>query len=93
MTGVQTCALPIYNAQGVIDAINSSSWGTHIRGGGSVGFGASMPTPTPTTTSGSNNVVINVSIQNASDDEAIRFAKKVKKYLDNGSSIATMGSN
>lgn len=81
------------NTQGVIDAINSSKWGTHIRGGGSVGFGASMPAQQPTTTGTSNNVVINVSLQNASDDEAIRLAKKVKKYLDNNSSIAMMGSN
>ena len=81
------------NTQGVIDAINSSKWGTHIKGGGSVGFGASMPAQQPITTGSSNNVVINVSVQNASDDEALRFAKKVKKYLDNGSSIAMMGSN
>lgn len=81
------------NTQGVIDAINSSKWGTHIKGGGNVGFGASMPAQQPTTTGTSNNVVINVSLQNASDDEAIRLAKKVKKYLDNNSSIAMMGSN
>ena len=52
-----------------------------------------MPAQQPITTGSSNNVVINVSVQNASDDEALRFAKKVKKYLDNGSSIAMMGSN
>lgn len=79
------------NPQAVFDAVNKSKWGTHIKGGGNVGFGASMPTTAAT--NNSNIVNISVNVQNASDEEAIRFAKKVKKYLDNDISIATMGSN
>lgn len=81
------------DTQGVIDAVNSSKWGTHIKGGGAVGFGASIPTTTTTTTGSTNNVNITVNVQNASDEEAIRFAKKVKKYLDNNASVSLMGSN
>ena len=79
---------------GVLAAVNHSKWGTHIPGygGGSSGFGASIPTEGRVPSS-SNNVVINVSIQSASDDEALKFAKKVEKYLTNKNSIHMMGSN
>ena len=81
------------DAQAVISAVNQSKWGTHIgKGGGTSGFGASIPN-LGTQQSSANNVVINVSIQNASDDEAVRFAKKVQKYLENNKSISLMGSN
>ena len=80
---------------GVLAAVNHSKWGTHIPGygGGQSGFGASIPAEGRVTSNSGNNVVINLSVQNASDDEAIRFAKKVEKYLTNKGSIATMGRN
>jgi murein DD-endopeptidase MepM/ murein hydrolase activator NlpD len=80
---------------GVLSAVNHSKWGTHIPGygGGQSGFGASIPAEGRVTSTSGNNVVINLSVQNASDDEAIRFAKKVEKYLTNKGSIATMGRN
>jgi murein DD-endopeptidase MepM/ murein hydrolase activator NlpD len=80
---------------GVLSAVNHSKWGTHIPGygGGQSGFGASIPAEGRITSSANNNVTINVSIQNASDDEALRFAKKVEKYLTNKESIALMGRN
>ena len=77
----------------VLSAVNHSKWGTKIPGygGGQSGFGASIPKTVATESS--NTVVINVSIKEGSDAEAIAFAKKVKSYLDNRSSISLMGSN
>jgi murein DD-endopeptidase MepM/ murein hydrolase activator NlpD len=91
------------STQDVLTAVNNSAWGTHI-GGGTPGFGASVPAPAtkasvvaqgPTTTSGSsggNNITINVTVAQASDEEAIRLAKKVKSYLDDKNSISIAGS-
>lgn len=86
----------------VIKAVNASAWGSHI-GGGSSGYGAAVPVTTassvmsqgPTTTgamSGGNNITINVTVAQASDEEAIRLAKKVKSYLDDRNSISIAGS-
>jgi len=63
---------------GVLAAVNHSKWGTKIPGygGGQSGFGAPIPADSRVTSNSGNNVVINLSVQNASDDEAIRFAKK-----------------
>jgi hypothetical protein len=80
---------------GVLAAVNHSKWGTHIPGygGGQHGFGAPIPTEGKPSSGTNNNVVINVQIQNATDDEAMKFAKKVEKYLTNKSSISMIGRN
>ena len=75
----------------VIADVNNSSWGTNIHGGGNPGYGSGI-----TSSSGGggsiNNVSINVTVANASDSEAQLFAKKVKEYLANDSSVLAMGS-
>jgi murein DD-endopeptidase MepM/ murein hydrolase activator NlpD len=76
----------------VVSDINHSSWGTHIKGGGTPGAG--------TTISGGssgggtiNNVSINLSIAHASDSEAHLFAKKVKEILANDHNVLAIGSS
>ena len=63
-----------------------------ISGGGDVGYGASMPT---TLESGSGNKTVNVTIKfdQATDQNAIRFAKKVKEYLDHDTEISMIGGS
>jgi hypothetical protein len=39
-----------------------------------------------------NNVTINVHVQQASEEEAMRLAKRVKQYLKDGDRVAMMGS-
>lgn len=87
----------------VLGAINNSSWRTGqaggagaystfgSKGGGTSGFGASIPTQSGAQTI-NNNVSITVQVQHASDEEALRFAKKVKKYIDQDSALKVMGS-
>lgn len=88
----------------IFDAIKASAWmqgekgrspyqfnyDRGPKGGGRTGFGASVSTSTPNTVN--NNVSITVQVQNASDDEAMRFAKTVKRYLENDMSLKTMGN-
>jgi murein DD-endopeptidase MepM/ murein hydrolase activator NlpD len=76
---------------GVLGAVNHSAWGTKIPGygGGNSGFGASITAPQQ---SGSTNVQITVNIAQASQDEAVKFAKKVQSILEENNSISTMGS-
>jgi len=76
---------------GVLGAVNHSAWGTHIPGygGGSSGFGASITTPQQ---GGTTNVQISVNIAQASQDEAIKFAKKVQSIIEENNSISMMGS-
>jgi hypothetical protein len=69
------------NTAAVLSAVNASPWGTNIKG-----YPASNP-------SGSGQTVnITLTIDKASDAEAIAFAKKVKTILQNDKSLATMGS-
>lgn len=88
----------------IFDAIRSSSWVSDKnkspyqfnysrgpQGGGSSGFGASMPN-TSQSSGTTNNVTINLQVQQASDEEAIRFAKTVKRYLEQDNSMIIMGS-
>jgi murein DD-endopeptidase MepM/ murein hydrolase activator NlpD len=76
---------------GVLGAVNHSAWGTKIPGygGGNSGFGASM---TSSGQSGSTNVQITVNIAQASQDEAIKFAKKVQSIIEENNSISMMGT-
>ena len=71
----------------------TSGYGSSITvptGGGTSGYGASMPS----TSYGTGNKTVNITlkIDKASEDEAIKFAKKVKKYLQDDTDIAMMGS-
>ena len=63
-----------------------------ITGGGDVGYGASMPTQLD---SGSGNKTVNVTIKfdQATDQNAISFAKKVKEYLDHDKEISMIGGS
>ena len=90
---------------GVLSSVNHSAWGTHIKGygGGTSGFGASISaTPMPGmevssggSSAGGNNtrVEITLNIQQASNDEAVKFAKKVQSILEENNAISTMGTN
>jgi hypothetical protein len=85
--------------------VNSSKWGTKIKGGGTPGSGASMPdtqtvidtvSTVPTvTSSGStsigNTTNIYLTVSQASDSEAILFAKRVKALIDDSSSSDMIG--
>ena len=76
---------------GVLGAVNHSAWGTKIPGygGGNSGFGASITAPQQ---GGSTNVQITVNIAQASQDEAVKFAKKVQTILEENNSISMMGN-
>ena len=60
-------------------------------GGGSSGFGASIAAAA-VGPQGNTTINITLKIDKASDEEAARFAKKVKEYLHNDSTISAMGS-
>ena len=86
----------------VVSDINSSSWGTHIKGGGTPGYGASVPGSTgsgfatgssPALSHGGKNVYIEVKFDQASESNALVFAKKVQTYLDERNNISTIGSS
>jgi murein DD-endopeptidase MepM/ murein hydrolase activator NlpD len=87
------------SAKDILSAINNSAWRSgqtndpgykFPTGGGTSGYGASMPS----TSYGTGNKTVNITlkIDKASEDEAIKFAKKVKKYLQDDMDIAMMGS-
>ena len=76
----------------VVSDINHSSWGTHIKGGGTPGAGTTISNGN----SGGgtiNNVSINLSIAHATDSEAHLFAKKVKEILANDHNVLAIGSS
>jgi len=77
---------------GVLKAVNHSPWGTHITGagGGASGYGASMPS----TNAGStiNHFNMPITIQNASDEEAVRLANKIQSIIENKQAITMSGS-
>lgn len=85
------------DAQAVISAINSSKWGTNIptnSGGGSSGFGGSGLSGLAPGGGGGDRVVnITLNINKASDDEAMRFARKIKSYLESDIELSRMGSS
>jgi len=85
------------DAQAVISAINSSKWGTNIptnSGGGSSGFGGSGLSGLAPGGGGGDRVVnVTLNINRASDDEAMRFARKIKSYLDSDIELSRMGSS
>lgn len=85
----------------VLSAVNNSAWRSGrtgdpgykfptIKGGGDLGYGASMPTQLQ-----SANKTVNVTIKfdQATDQDAIRFAKKVKDYLDHDKEISMIGGS
>ena len=88
------------------DAIRASAWvgGEEKRspyqfnynrgpkGGGRTGFGASVSGNSSPTYTGNRTVNVTLNIQQASDDEAIQFAKRVKHYLEAEDDYLTMGS-
>jgi hypothetical protein len=75
--------------QGVVSAVNSSKWGTHIKGGGSTGYGASVHSPSMS--SGSKTVNVTLKIERASEQEAMNFAKQVKFYLEQDTETKMIG--
>ena len=74
-------------------------------GGGTPGYGASMPSArsiyaasAPTSSAKSihnhhNNVTINVQVAQATDQEAMRLAKKIKEYLNSETVIGRVGAS
>ena len=72
--------------------INNSSWGTKIRGGGTSGYGASIPTSTALS-QGNKTVNVTLKIERATEQEAMQFAKIIKNYLENDKDISRMGSS
>ena len=83
--------------QAVISAVNNSKWGTNIptnSGGGSSGFGGSGLSGLAPGGGGGDRVVnISLNINRASEDEAMRFARKVKSYLESDIELSRMGSS
>lgn len=63
-----------------------------VMGGGSSGYGSSIPTTSSSSTHGNKTVNVTLNISQASEAEAVRFAKKVKAYLENETEISRMGS-
>ena len=85
----------------VLNAVNNSAWLSgktgnpgykfpSIKGGGDVGYGASMPTQLQ---SGNKTVNVTIKFDQATDQDAIRFAKKVKDYLDHDKEISMIGGS
>jgi murein DD-endopeptidase MepM/ murein hydrolase activator NlpD len=84
----------------ILSAINNSAWRSgktgdpgykFPTGGGTSGYGSQVSSPT--ISSGNKTININLKIDKASDEEAIRFAKKIKQYLKDDAEIAMMGSH
>jgi len=88
----------------VVSDINNSSWGTHIRGGGTPGLpgipdanpAAGMSSPTSasgvTARTGDSKVVnFNVYLHDVSDAQALIWAKKVESFLHDKNEISVMG--
>jgi phage gp16-like protein len=62
----------------------------NVKGGGDMGYGSSMPTQMQ---SGNKTVNITVKFYQATDQDARRFAKKVKDYLDHDQEISMIGGS
>lgn len=81
------------NPQAVFDAINNSKWGTNIpTGGSSSGYGGSglSGTSSPMST-GNRTVNISLHLDKTSEDDARRFARKIKMYLEDDLELSRMG--
>jgi murein DD-endopeptidase MepM/ murein hydrolase activator NlpD len=89
------------DANSVLDAVNNSAWLSGktnnpgykfptIKGGGDMGYGSSMPTQLQ---SGNKTVNITVKFDQATDQDARIFAKKVKDYLDHDQEISMIGGS
>lgn len=92
--------------QKTFDAIRDSAWvgGEEKKspykfnynrgpsGGGRTGFGASVPNTQQTQVVGNRTVNVTLNINQASEDEAVRFAKRIKEYLNDDNDLLTMGS-
>jgi murein DD-endopeptidase MepM/ murein hydrolase activator NlpD len=72
------------------DAWVNTSKKLGITGGGDVGYGASMPTQLQ---SGNKTVNVTIKFDQATDQNAMRFAKKVKEYLDYDKEISMIGGS
>jgi murein DD-endopeptidase MepM/ murein hydrolase activator NlpD len=72
------------------DAWTNTSKKLGITGGGDVGYGASMPSQLQ---SGSKTVNITIKIDKATEQDAMRFAKKVKEYLEHDKEISMIGGS
>jgi murein DD-endopeptidase MepM/ murein hydrolase activator NlpD len=72
------------------DAWVNTSKKLGITGGGDVGYGASMPTQLQ---SGNKTVNVTIKFDQATDQDAMRFAKKVKDYLDHDKEISMIGGS
>jgi hypothetical protein len=72
------------------DAWTNTSKKLGITGGGDVGYGASMPSQLQ---SGSKTVNITIKIDKATEQDAMRFAKKVKDYLEHDKEISMIGGS
>jgi murein DD-endopeptidase MepM/ murein hydrolase activator NlpD len=85
----------------VLKAVNNSAWRSGktgdpgykfptVKGGGDVGYGASIPSQLDT---GNKTVNVTIKFDQATDQDAIRFAKKVKAYLDHDQEISMIGGS
>ena len=82
--------------------VNSSSWGTKIKGGGTPGYGASLPVLTPNqiaapvhlTSEGTGAQTVNITVKfdNANEQNAEVFAKRVQKILEGNSRNRKIGA-
>jgi hypothetical protein len=75
------------------DAWVNTSKKLGITGGGEVGYGASMPTMPSQLPSGNKTVNVTIKFDQATDQNALRFAKKVKEYLDHDKEISMIGGS
>lgn len=88
----------------VLSAVNNSAWRTgqvggagayntfSPKGGGRTGYGASVAAAAPQAVVGNRTVNVTLNIQQASEEEAVRFAKKIKYYLESEREHVVMGS-
>lgn len=60
-------------------------------GGGSTGYGAAISAPQTVTPFTNKTVNVTLKIERASEQEAVRLAKRVKYYLEHDNEITTMG--
>ena len=88
----------------VVADINNSSWGTHIKGGGTPGA-PGMPDPNPSSgmsngasvstgsmQSGGGKVVnFHVYLSDVSDAQALVWAKKIEAHLNDKNEVSVMG--
>lgn len=86
----------------ILSAINNSAWRSgktgdpgykFPQGGGSSGYGASFTNPGNLISQGANTVNITVQFNEATDQQAIRFAKQVQKYLEKTNNNTLIGSD